>query len=243
MESSYQFRPNMSLYIPSVTCKTTEEQVRRVFKMLNIGMVARVDFIDKENNLESGSGQRMAFVHFDFWYINNTSYHLQERIVNKGQGRIVYNDPYYWIVMENSNPRSQAEIRMEKQILELQSRVRYLETVIAVHAKKFMDNNITTKTYPCPDCYADIPNEETECDACEYGKEKEKVDGDIQLDNTLTLNSSGSIIYSGEEYDNAAALAMTGALGMEMEEEDEDESNSSSQPTGNTKNTSNWWLW
>ena len=103
MSSSPHFRPNMSLYIPSVTASTTEEQIARVFKSLNIGVVSRVDFVDKDKETELGAVQRMAFIHFDFWYINNTSYHLQERIIEHGQGKIVYNDPYYWIVMENKN--------------------------------------------------------------------------------------------------------------------------------------------
>ena len=257
MSSVSHFRPNMSLYIPSVTGSTTQEQITRIFKSLNIGVVSRVDFIDKDSQHDSGTNHRMAFIHFDFWYINNTSYHLQERILDQGQGKIVYNDPYYWIVMENSNPRSQSEVVLEKHITDLQKRVAYLESVIAVHAKKFMDNGITTKTYACPDCYADIPNEETECDACEYGKEHDNEEATIELDNTLTVNNTGAIIYSNQEYDNAAALAMTGALNvfddaenLRLNQRISDIRNarkaelSSQQDNGESSNsTSNWWPW
>lgn len=256
MSSVSHFRPNMSLYIPSVTGTTSEEQIARIFKSLNIGVVSRVDFIDKDSQHDSGSNHRMAFVHFDFWYINNTSYHLQERILDQGQGKIVYNDPYYWIVMENSNPRSQTEMVLEKQVTDLQKRVAYLESVISVHAKKFMDNGITTKTYACSDCYADIPNEETDCDACDYGNE----DATIEVDNVLTVNNTGGIIYSNEEYDNAAALAMTGALNVFDDAENlrlnqkisdirnarkaELSSKEAQQDNGESSNsTSNWWLW
>lgn len=256
MSSVSHFRPNMSLYIPSVTGTTSEEQIARIFKSLNIGVVSRVDFIDKDSQHDSGSNHRMAFVHFDFWYINNTSYHLQERILEQGQGKIVYNDPYYWIVMENSNPRSQTEMVLEKQVTDLQKRVAYLESVISVHAKKFMDNGITTKTYACSDCYADIPNEETDCDACDYGNE----DATIEVDNVLTVNNTGGIIYSNEEYDNAAALAMTGALNVFDDAENlrlnqkisdirnarkaELSSKEAQQDNGESSNsTSNWWPW
>ena len=257
MSSASHFRPNMSLYIPSVTGSTTQEQIARVFKSLNIGVVSRVDFIDKDSQHDSGTNHRMAFVHFDFWYINNTSYHLQERILEQGQGKIVYNDPYYWIVMENSNPRSQSEVVMEKQISDLQKRVSYLETVIAVHTKKFMDNGITTKTYSCPDCYSDIPHHETECDACEYGDEDSTEDATFEVDNTLTVNNTGNIIYHGNnEYDEeAAALAMTGALNTFNDEETErlnqriaDIRNGKKVNEMNINNesatsTSNWWPW
>ena len=257
MSSASHFRPNMSLYIPSVTGSTTQEQIARVFKSLNIGVVSRVDFIDKDSQHDSATNHRMAFVHFDFWYINNTSYHLQERILEQGQGKIVYNDPYYWIVMENSNPRSQSEVVLEKQISDLQKRVSYLEGVIAVHAKKFMDNGITTKTYPCPDCYADIPNEETACDACDYGKEESAEDATFEVDNTLTVNNTGKVIYGGNtQYDEeAAALAMTGALNTFDDEETErlnqriadirngKKVNEVNITEESATSTSNWWPW
>jgi hypothetical protein len=257
MSSLSHFRPNMSLYIPSVTGSTTQEQIARVFKSLNIGVVSRVDFIDKDTQHGSGTNHRMAFVHFDFWYINNTSYHLQERILEQGQGKIVYNDPYYWIVMANSNPRSQSEVILEKQITDLQKRVYYLESVIAVHAKKFMDNGITTKTYACEDCWADIPNEESECDACEYGKEDDSEDPTIEVDNTLTLNNTGKVIYHGNnQYDeDADALAMTGALNT-FDDEVTEKLNQRIADIRNgkkvaiqtitgesTTSTSNWWPW
>lgn len=206
MNSNCQFRPHMSLYIPSVTATTTQEQFVQVFKALNIGVVSRVDFVKRE----SKNSQWMAFVHFDFWYINNTSYHLQERISDQGQARIVYNEPYYWIVMENKNPRTQMEVLLEKQVSTLQQKISYLETVIETQSKKLHENDIRTKTYPCSKCYTSIPNEEEECKACEPQE-----DNEVNVDNTLTLSSAGSVIYSGEAYEygyDAAALAMTGAL-------------------------------
>ena len=254
MSSSPHFRPNMSLYIPSVTASTTEEQIARVFKSLNIGVVSRVDFVDKDKETELGAVQRMAFIHFDFWYINNTSYHLQERIIDHGQGKIVYNDPYYWIVMENKTPRSKTEVELEKQVAALQSRIVYLEKILSLHSKKFVDNSISTKSYPCPDCLVDIPNDETQCDVCDFGSVKDE-DANIELDNTMTVNSSGSIIYSGEEYDSTA-LAMTGALGMTGNEKELESLKKKSEEHLRSINreresstetpkesTSGWWPW
>ena len=63
------FRPQMSLYIPSVTSNTTEEQIKHVFKMLDLGVVSRVDFVEKDN------GNSMAFVHFEYWLLNQMNSH------------------------------------------------------------------------------------------------------------------------------------------------------------------------
>ena len=203
----HMFRPQMSLFIPSVTATTSEEQIQHVFHNLNIGVVSRVDFVERDTS--KAGGRYMAFVHFEYWFLNNTSYHLQEKIVNEGQGRIVYNDPYYWIVMENSNPRTKTEIELGNKVAELQKRITYLEKVIGTHTRKFIENGIVTQTYPCSECWT-VSLEDTEkCDACGFVKEE----------NTFTVpeaepSAEPSAEQSAEQSleDNAACLAMTGAL-------------------------------
>lgn len=157
-------RPNMSLFIPSVTATTSQAQVKRVFDNLNIGVVSRVDFVEKEQD----SCKFMAFIHFDYWYVTDTSYYLQEKILEEGQGKIVYNDPYYWIVRENKNPRSLCEIQLEKEVDDLKKRVAYLETVIGNHTRKFMDNDITTTKVYCGECTTEMENETPNCKACGF---------------------------------------------------------------------------
>lgn len=196
------FRPQMSLYIPSVTNATNEEQIKRMFRILDLGIVSRVDFVEKD------SGNSMAFVHFEYWMINNSSYHLQERILTEGQAKIVYNDPYYWIVMENKNPRSQAEIELENRIHFLEGKVKYLETVISTHTRKLIDNGIVTNGKTCSYCwvvYSD-DNNTGDCPACDY------------KENELVINASTSSPGEGKVNETMAeadadALAMTGALG------------------------------
>ena len=195
------FRPQMSLYIPSVTSKTTEEQIKHVFKVLDLGVVSRVDFVEKDN------GNSMAFVHFEYWLLNNSSYHLQERIQIEGQAKIVYNDPYYWIVMENANPRTQAEIQLENRIHGLEERVRYLETVVATHTRKLIDNGIITKGKTCSYCWLVYSDDDGngDCPACDY-KENQMVV-------TVTADGQRKITDYYNEREEAEALAMTGALG------------------------------
>lgn len=199
------FRPQMSLYIPSVTSNTSEDEIKHVFKLLDLGIVSRVDFVEKDN------GNSMAFVHFEYWLLNNSSYHLQERIHIEGQAKIVYNDPYYWIVMENSKPRTEAEIELENRIHGLEGRVRYLETVIATHTRKLIDNRICTSGQTCSQCwtvYIDDKNDST-CPACNYNSEQLVVNVSADVQRKITD------YYNEEEKERAEAesLAMTGALG------------------------------
>ena len=134
----------MSLYIPSVTASTTEEQIARVFKSLNIGVVSRVDLVDRESD-QNDDKTRMAFIHFKSWSDNLSAKNLREKILNPHEvAKIVYDDPYYWILLPNKNPKSEDQIKNEvmfshqaKQISSLIERVKELEDTIKnmdVHA-------------------------------------------------------------------------------------------------------------
>ena len=158
------FNPCMSIYIPLVATNTTENFVKRVFYNLNFGRVSRVDFVKKEQD----QTKYMAFVHFEYWYQNESSHYLQERINSTGCSRVVYNDPNYWIIMENKNPSSKNEINLKRQVNEMSRRIKYLELVVGNHARKFFDNDINTKSTRCDVCWVEFPLEEIECPACNY---------------------------------------------------------------------------
>ena len=222
VQTQHMFRPQMSLYIPSVIPSTTEEQIKYVFRMLDLGLVSRVDFVEKDNGLY------MAFVHFEYWLINNISYFLQERIQSEGQSKIVYDDPHYWIVMENKNPRTAAEIELEKRIHGLEERVRYLETVVTTQTRKLIDNGICTVGEVCNACWTVYEDENADnCPACDtetHSKQTKITDymdrvsneGDIEI----TVDAEGMALAEADadaalEREEAEALAMTGALSSE----------------------------
>ena len=165
------YNPKLSLFIPRLTKNTTESQIKDVFKKLDLGLVSRVDFVEKQDNKDILT----AFVHFSFWFDSTSAYHLQEHIFNYQQGKIVYDDPSYWIIMENKNPRSEVEIELEKKVKELEKHIKYLNGVISVHTKKFMDNDITTKTVYCDTCFATVPinSVKLNCPACEVPQNNE----------------------------------------------------------------------
>lgn len=227
VQTQHMFRPQMSLYIPSVIPSTTEEQIKYVFRMLDLGLVSRVDFVEKDNGLY------MAFVHFEYWMINNSSYYLQERIQSEGQSKIIYDDPHFWIVMENKNPRTAGEIELEHRIHELEERVKYLDTVVATHTRKLIDNGICTVGKVCDVCWTMYEDENVDnCPACEtethptqtkitdYMSPVTDDDEDLDSDVEITVDAEGMAIAEADadtamSRDHADALAMTGALSSE----------------------------
>jgi hypothetical protein len=95
---------SLSLYIPRVFANITGERMTRVFEDLNFGHVSRVDLIQKEN--ENGQAYNSAYVHFSEWFDNTTNRSFQERVLDPArEARIVYDDPWYWIVLENKGKK------------------------------------------------------------------------------------------------------------------------------------------
>lgn len=96
MASSIQ---NISVYIPHIFDNIVKEQIEEVFENLKIGKVKNIDLIAKKGKKEVYNA---AYIHFEYWYDNTAAHNFQERILNpEKEARIVYDDPWYWIVLEN----------------------------------------------------------------------------------------------------------------------------------------------
>jgi hypothetical protein len=91
---------NMSLFIPHIFANYTKQDVIKVFEEeYQIGKVNHIDFIKKYNN---GTEYYAGYVHFDYWNENPVAIQLQEDILDvKKEAHIMYEDPWYWIVLEN----------------------------------------------------------------------------------------------------------------------------------------------
>jgi hypothetical protein len=95
---------NISLYIPHVFANYSKDDVAQVFEKLYIGKVSRVDFVAKHG--QDGSDYNAAYIHFDYWCNNSAAFNFQERVLNpKKEARLVYEDPWYWIVLENKGKK------------------------------------------------------------------------------------------------------------------------------------------
>jgi hypothetical protein len=107
---------NISLYIPKVFENITKEKMTSIFEFLDIGMINHIDFVTKVDN--KGKPYNSAYIHFDFWYSNISNQNLQERLKNSIECRIVYDDPWYWIVLENKATKKDYSIPKPKINLE-----------------------------------------------------------------------------------------------------------------------------
>jgi len=98
--SSSSINQSLSLYIPRVFLNITEKRITGVFEDLKFGHVSRVDLVNKEN--EEGQAYKSAYVHFSEWFDTATNCSFQDRVLDTArEARIVYDDPWYWIVLEN----------------------------------------------------------------------------------------------------------------------------------------------
>ena len=91
----------LSVYIPRVFNNISADRIAQVFQNLRLGRVHHVDFVPRVDNNEA----KMAFVHFEYWNTNNPAcQHLIERSQDPArEARVVYEDPYYWLVLPNHN--------------------------------------------------------------------------------------------------------------------------------------------
>ena len=121
------FSKNLSIYIPHVFSNITKERIGDVFSKQSLGDIQRVDFIPKKG--KDGKEYNMAFIHLN-WYDNDCVRNLQEKIHSKTDARIVYDDPWFWNLYENMNPRSANELKMEEQIINLTKIVKDQNTQI-----------------------------------------------------------------------------------------------------------------
>ena len=91
---------NISLYIPHIFDNFTKDYVVSVFEKCGIGKVKHIDFVSKLG--KDGKTFNAAYIHFEHWFENSVAARFQERVLDeKKEARLVYDDPWYWIVLEN----------------------------------------------------------------------------------------------------------------------------------------------
>jgi hypothetical protein len=88
---------NISLYIPRVFKNITGKRISAIFHSLRIGQVRSVNFIPKVG--KQGHYNSVS-IHFDYWYDNVAARNFQEKVITNKEARVVYDDPWFWIVQE-----------------------------------------------------------------------------------------------------------------------------------------------
>jgi len=95
----------MSVYIPHIFSNINKDRIIRVFESLSIGKVNNIDFVEKISKY--GATYNAAYIHFEYWYDTVVSASFQERVRNpEKEARLVYDEPWYWIVLENRGSKT-----------------------------------------------------------------------------------------------------------------------------------------
>ena len=139
----------LSIYIPRVFGNLDEEYIKSVFEKLDLGRVRRVDLVPRQNPVDEFGGasstenSNMAFVHFWEWHDNTSSLNFREKVLDsEREARIVYDDPWYWIVLENRNPKSDAQLVTEQKLADAEKKIDELERRLQTLEYEIYGDNI-----------------------------------------------------------------------------------------------------
>jgi hypothetical protein len=140
------FIQNLSVFITRIhRDDANEDYIKQVFYDQEIAHVRRIDFIKRRDKSADGHVYYQAKVYFHYWFKNQVAYNLQQRILTPGNygGRVVYADPWYWIVLKNCNPMTEMELcvnerleEMEKNMKRVKRHVSELQTDVATLKEK-----------------------------------------------------------------------------------------------------------
>jgi hypothetical protein len=138
-EDAYPTSGLKSLYIPRVFLNITEEKIREVFERLELGEIERIDLVPRPYTSGTISAN-MAFIYFKYWSQSVSAQNLASRIMDPHrEARIVYDDPWYWILLPNrrphlAKPAESDHIGVLKSIIQnLSTRIENLEKNVLFH--------------------------------------------------------------------------------------------------------------
>ena len=149
---------NMSLYIPHVFANISKEFIAETFEKLRIGKVNKIDFVYK---LGKDAPYNTAYVHFEYWYDNTAAYNFQERVMNpEKEAKIIYDEPWYWIVLENKAKKHVSGDRKQRIALGLPEE----DDNVPTNEKQMMTNkdfsqlmnNVSSKNFTLAEAFATI---------------------------------------------------------------------------------------
>ena len=138
-EDAYPTSGLKSLYIPRVFLNITEEKIREVFERLELGEIERIDLVPRPYTSGTISAN-MAFIYFKYWSQSVSAQNLASRIMDPHrEARIVYDDPWYWILLPNRRPHlakpaeSDRIVALKSIIQNLSTRIEILEKNVLFH--------------------------------------------------------------------------------------------------------------
>lgn len=97
-----------SVFIPRVFANITKERITHVVEnVVPLGKVERVDIVNIDEKVNR------VFIHFNSWYDTEFVKNFKELLNDKTkQAKIVYDEPWYWIVLKNTHRTATGEPKM-----------------------------------------------------------------------------------------------------------------------------------
>jgi hypothetical protein len=129
------FIQNLSVFITRIHREdANEEFIKRTFYDQEIACVRRIDFLKCRDSRASSASSKVYYqakIYFHYWFKNQIAYNVQRRILNPNNSgaRIIYTDPWYWIVLKNINPMTEMELCINE-------RLEYLEKTMTRRMKR-----------------------------------------------------------------------------------------------------------
>ena len=104
---------NNSFYIPRMHVRYDEKQVKLQLRLLNLGVVKRVDF----NELDDANF-KSAFVHMESFFDTDVARAICDYVFQQSQPYRVYpdvvNTKIYWMLLRNANPVPETNLNIHQ---------------------------------------------------------------------------------------------------------------------------------
>ena len=101
-----------SICIPRVFANISEGRVAAIFRELSFGEIERVDMVQIER--EGEEPYQRIFVHFKNWAATEDAIDVRARLLRGDQVKVVYDDPWWWILSASRVPRPEDRKHRER---------------------------------------------------------------------------------------------------------------------------------
>ena len=97
-----------SVYIPHIFPNISSKRISDAFETHSLGIVLDIDIVGKRDR--NGRAYNSAYVHFDKWFDTENAQRFLEFVQNpEKEARLIYEDPWYWIVLPNTGTKQQQQ--------------------------------------------------------------------------------------------------------------------------------------
>jgi hypothetical protein len=261
LANEFFYYQHLSLYIPRVFPNISAEQIKNVFESLNYGKVFNVELVPRSVN-SNGESSNMAFVHFTYWYYTPMVCEFQRKVLNTSEeARIIYDDPYYWIVLPNKTAKHPLDLLLER-VVDLESSLNTMKNKSAgvsnyqnnVHVDKEpeMTNpvdifDINPSIRHCPICLCEYTENKSNCEAC-YAPLNQTLDQNTWRVLTRRPSSSSLAAVENTRLEALSFLKMDPPMETNQEAENDNEEEivmmlNSKPISPETNSNPNWWGW